>query len=331
MYVARVLVASFLLTFVLGFGYGKVAGVPWQAGEDLASGASGASGANGAGVSNGSTNATTAGTPTITATTEPPTTTTEPPTTTTTEPPLPLGGRRATPADPLRVVMAGDSVMAGLWPPVKAALETGGSAQVRFVLTPSILRDPTIRFTWEQQLADFKPDVILMFVGTWETRQVETATGRQLAIGDPDWRRTYEAEVLDPWISFISSGGAKVVWIGSPAVANEDANLLFYTLNQVFMEMPKRFPQVIYLDSAHELQGPSPGFHEIIPDESGRLVRTRQLDGLHLCPGGAALVARPVLQYFTDTWEVPLAFGWQALGWRDDPRVYPKGSCPPPT
>ena len=230
----------------------------------------------------------------------------------------------------MRVVMAGDSVMAGLWPPVKMALESGGSAQVRFVLTPSILRDPSIRFTWEQQLEEFKPEVIMMFVGTWESRQVETTAGQKLGIGDPGWRASYETEVLDPWIRFISEHGAKVVWIGSPVVANDEANLLFYTLNQVFKDLPTRFPQVTYLDAGSELQGPIPGFHAIIPGESGAPIRTRQLDGLHLCPDGAALVAKPVLQYFTDTWNVPLAYGWQAMNWRDDARVYPKSSCPAP-
>lgn len=325
-YIARILVASFVLTFVLGFGYGKVAGVPWQPGEDLASSPNPTS---------AETTTSSTGAPTTTASTEPPTTTTtEPPTTTTTEPPtttttLPKGGRLPTPADPLRVVMAGDSVMAGLWPPVKMALEDGGAAEVRFVLTPSILRDPTIRFTWEQQLEEFKPEVIMMFVGTWESRQVETTAGQKLSIGDPQWRQSYETEVLDPWIHFISEHGAKVVWIGSPVVANDEANLLFYTLNQVFKDLPSRFPQVTYLDSASELQGPTPGFHAIIPSENGTPIRTRQLDGLHLCPDGAALVAKPVLQYFTDTWAVPLAFGWQNMNWRDDARVYPKASCPP--
>jgi hypothetical protein len=226
--------------------------------------------------------------------------------------------------------MAGDSVMAGLWPPVKAALEQSGAAQVRFVLTPSILRDPSIRFTWEQQLEDFDPEVIVMFVGTWESRQVETQAGQKLKFGDPGWRESYEQEVLDPWIEFISAKGAKVVWIGSPVVQNAEANFLFEVLNNVFRDLPARFSQVTYLDSAASLQGPEPGFHAIIPGDDGRPIRTRQLDGLHLCPDGAARVAKPVLEWFTREWQSPVAFGWQNLDWRGDPRVYPAGSCPTP-
>jgi len=317
-YMARLLIASFVVTFALGFGFGKLSGVPWDPVQDLAS--TSVTGSTALSVP-----------PEGSATTPPPTvapSVTERATTSTT---IPRGGRQPTREDPLRVVMAGDSVMAGLWPPVKFALEAGGSAQVRFVLTPSILRDPSIRFTWEQQLEEFDPEVIMMFVGTWETRQVETSAGQKLGIGDPGWRGSYEAEVVDPWIRFISEHGAKVVWIGSPIVANEEANLIFYALNQVFQGLTERFPQVTYLDSAAALQGPAPGYHAIIPSESGVPIRTRQLDGLHLCPDGAALVARPVLQYFTDTWNVPLAYGWQGMGWRDDSKVYPKASCPAPT
>jgi hypothetical protein len=308
MYIARLLVACFVVTFVLGFGYGKLSGVPWHATPDVAASA-----------------------PTQPTATEPPTSATAAPVTTpaTTLPPPP-GGRVPTPDNPLRVVMAGDSVMAGLSPPVQKALEAGGAAKVRFVLTPSILRDPTIRFTWEQQLAEFDPEVIVMFVGTWESRQVETHTGQTLTLGDPGWRESYESEVLDPWIKFISAKGARVIWIGSPTVGGNEANLLFHTLNEVFQDLPKRFPNVTYLDSGPALAGPDFGFHPIIKDPGGKVVRTRQIDGLHLCPDGAALVAKPLLEQLIADWRVPVAYGWQLLDWRNDPKVYPPASCPAP-
>jgi hypothetical protein len=311
MYVARLLVACFVVTFVLGFGYGKVSGIPWHTADVAAS------------APTQPTAAPLTAAPT-TLSTAPPTTA---PTTTLGPPP---GGRVPTPADPLRVVMAGDSVMAGLNPPVKAALEAGGSAQVHFVLTPSILRDPTIRFTWQQQLDQFDPDVVVMFVGTWESREVETHSGQTLTLGDPGWKESYESEILDPWINFISAKGARVIWIGSPTVGGNEANLLFGTLNQVFRDLPNRFPNVTYLDGGPPLQGPDFGFHPIITDPDGKVVRTRQIDGLHLCPDGAALLAKPLLEQLIADWRVPVAYGWQGLPWSNDPSVYPPASCPAP-
>lgn len=329
---SRVLAAAFVLAFVAGFGYGRVEGVPWRV--PGATPALAASGADAAAPSTAPP-ATSPSTTTEPSTTVPPTTalpTTAPPTTEappTTPPPRPPAGRRPTPEDPLRVVMAGDSVMAGLWPPVKAALETGGAAQVHFVLTPTILRDPSIRFTWEKQLEDFDPEVIVMFVGTWESHEVSVGAGQSVTLGDPAWRQSYEREVLDPWVRFISGRGARVVWIGSPIAAGGEANSFFVGLNEVFRGLPDRFGQVSYIDATRALQADQASFQAVVAGLDGQPRRIRQLDGLHLCPEGGALLAVPLIRTLQQDWEVPVAFNWQNLPWRDDAKIYPSSSCPP--
>ena len=98
------------------------------------------------------------------------------------------------PVEPVRITLAGDSVMAGLAPTVEAALEATGDAEVEFVLTPSILRDATVRFTWSEQLEQFDPDVIVMFVGTWELGEVANAVGTSVGPDDPAWQQAYQRE-----------------------------------------------------------------------------------------------------------------------------------------
>ncbi len=314
---ARLLSAAFVITFVLGFGWGKAAGVPWRVdspvGTERVAGPS----------------TTTSAVPATVAPTTPVSTT--PVSTTAVSTTLPRGGRIPTPADPLRVVMAGDSVMAGLSPAVKAALESGGAAQVRFVLTPSILRDATVRFIWEQQLEQFDPDVIVMFVGTWESRAVEDAAGESLTLGDPRWRSSYENQVVDPWVRLISSKGARVVWIGNAAAVNPEANMVFAGLNTVYASLPERFPQVSYLDSSAALQGESRAFTPVTVDGAGELVRTRQVDGLHLCPDGARLLGAKVVDALVADWAVPVGDGWQdaQASWRSSDTLYPPDHCPP--
>ena len=88
------------------------------------------------------------------------------PTTTTTS--VPPGGRQPTPEDPLRVVLAGDSVMNGLAPAIATALNEGGDSQVQFDLAPSIARDTASRVLWQQQLDATSPDLVVMLIGTWE-------------------------------------------------------------------------------------------------------------------------------------------------------------------
>lgn len=256
------------------------------------------------------------GSPTIRVT---PSTTAVPTTT------VPAGPRRPTRANPLRVVMAGDSVMAGLTPPVKDALEADGTTTVRFILTPSILRDPAVRFTWTTQLEQFNPEVVVMFVGTWESGVVKGATG--LAPTDPRWRAKYESDVLDPWIQLITSRGATVLWIGNPTVRNDDANVLFGALNAAFKDLPARWAQVSYLASDPVLNGAGPGYHDVLVKPDGTSVRTRQTDGLHLCAGGAELLGRLVIKHLTTTRKAVAAPAWETKDWRED-AVYPIDRCP---
>jgi hypothetical protein len=261
-------------------------------------------------------------------TTAPPTSppTTEPPTTVAPATTTIAGPRVPDRAHPLRIALAGDSVMAGLSPPIKAALEANGLATVKFILTPSILRDPAVRFTWNTQLNEFDPEVIVMFVGTWEGGVVAKGANPDLT-ADPNWRASYERDVLDPWIQLITSRGASVVWIGNPIVKNDDANKLFGSLNAAFRDLPNRWESVEYLDSNPALNGSQPGYHDVVTLGDGTLVRTRQVDGLHLCSGGAALLARVLLQDLQDGFHATAADGWERGAWTRE-SVYPPASCP---
>ncbi len=298
--IGSILVVLFVVSLVLGYGSGR-----WVD-------ASGPAGGSAAAIPAGSA------TPSSTVEVPEPTaplgsseesTTTARPSTTTTAPPSVLGR-------PLRVAMAGDSVMAGLDPAVRWALQGSGAAEVRFVLTPSLLRDPTVRFTWTQQLDSFDPDVVVMFVGTWETGQVL----------DPD---SYPEEVLDPWVELLVSRGAEVVWIGNPLVGGDEANERFATLNGLLAELPDRWPQVTYLPAGLALDSPDGTFQPTLELDDGTVVRTRQLDGLHLCPDGAGLLADLVLGELGGRWQVEPVPGWRDGGWRDE-AVYPADQCPVP-
>ncbi len=229
-------------------------------------------------------------------------------------------------AHPLRVALAGDSVMAGLAPPIKAALETDGAAQVRFVLTPSILRDPAVRYTWNTQLTEFDPEVVVMFVGTWESGVIAKGSGPD-ATSDPNWRSTYERDVLDPWVQLITSRGASVVWIANPIVHNDEANAMFGALNAAFRDLPGRWPQVSIVEANPALNGALPGYHDVVSMADGTRIRTRQTDGLHLCSGGAALLGRVLVAHLADAFRVPVHDGWDTGAWRTE-SVYPPATCP---
>jgi hypothetical protein len=216
--------------------------------------------------------------------------------------------------------------MSGLAPAVAGAFGPE-VADVRFVLTPTVGRDATVRYTWQRQIDDFDPDVVVMLVGTWESGVVTAAN--EAAVARDAWRAAYGAETLDPWITLSSSRGARVIWIGNATVGSLGVSQLFGVLNEAFRELPARWPQVTYLDSDQALHGPQDGFSAVIADPTGRLVRTRQTDLLHLCPDGAALLGALVVAEIAREFPVEVLDAWQDGAWRGD-LVYPLDGCPAP-
>ena len=230
---------------------------------------------------------------------------------------------------PRRVLLAGDSVMAGLVPAVEAALEPTGAVEVDFLLTPSILRDPSVRFSWSQEIQERRPDVIVLFVGTWEARELTTAAGSVLTPEAADWATAYRVDVVEPWLDLVTSGGAEVVWIGAPSVGDSSLSDFFSLINQVFSEAAGDREGVKYLDPTPALGPSGSTFAATVDLPTGENVRLRQLDGLHLCPSGAQLLAELLLD------ELPVggavasgALDWQDGTWRGDANVYPSDACP---
>lgn len=235
----------------------------------------------------------------------------------------------AGPTEPLRITLAGDSVMAGLAPALEAAIGHDGQADVEFVLTPSILRDATVRFSWSKQLEEFDPDVVVMFVGTWELGEVTNRIGTAVGPGDPAWQASYESDILDPWVDLITAKGAEVIWLGAPAVESAEVDALFSSLNEAYEALDDRWPDVTYLDSTAALAGAGAGFVPIATTPDGDQVRVRQVDGLHLCPDGAVLLAGAVIEEIQADHPVREAPGWPDGSWRNH-QEYPPASCPPP-
>lgn len=232
---------------------------------------------------------------------------------------------------PLRVILAGDSVMAGLAPAIHSAVGGRGDVEIEFVLTPTILRDDSIRFSWKRRLERSSPDVVVMFVGPWELGEVigdaPGATTSSSAFGAREWRTRYEQDVLDPWIRMVTDQGGEVIWLGAPVVAAPEANRGLVALNEVYRALGERWDEVRYVDTGEALSGDGGGYTELLTASTGRVLRIRQVDGLHLCPDGAVRLAEVVLAQLDALRPVEERPGWREGAWRDGVE-YPAEACP---
>jgi hypothetical protein len=104
----------------------------------------------------------------------------------------------------------------------------------------------------------------------------------------------------------------------------------FAKLNGVFSSVPEAWPEVTYLDPAEALGPSGAGFADVVTLPDGTAIRLRQVDGLHLCPSGAQLLAELVVDDVATPADLPVADGWQEGSWRVNEGLYPGAGCPSP-
>ena len=244
--------------------------------------------------------------------------------TTTTAPPPP-GGRRPTADDPLRVLMAGDSLMADISLAISSTLQDSGHAVARLVAAPSIPREDATRGLWRQQLDQYDPDVVVIMIGVWEGMAEDAL--REHPLGTNAWLRAYRRENLDPYLDLLTSDGAEVVWVGMPPSNQPQRQLEWSSMNRAVRQLAQESEDLTYVPGDTILARPDGSWADILPGPRGTPQRVRRIDATHLCGDGAERLARPVLRYIQDQWDVPLAEDWPNRDWR---WVFPPEECPEP-
>jgi peptidoglycan/LPS O-acetylase OafA/YrhL len=241
-------------------------------------------------------------------------------------------------ADPLRVLVLGDSITWDASAGIKAALEATGAARVReaAVLGFGITRGwYPWRTEWRRLLAQERAELVVVSFGVWDIDGV-------VAHG-PDWFRGY----VEAANRMFLASGADVVWMGSPRTApgwhvwppdpRPDWERGRRMLNGVFRAVAAAEPgRATYVDPDGVLDRPAGRYAEFLPDLAGNLKRARKLDGAHICPTGAELLGDAVLRAVRARIPLPPPRpGWQYGSWRSEGRYEdPPGGCggdPTPT
>jgi hypothetical protein len=185
--------------------------------------------------------------------------------------------RRPTVDDPLRVIVAGDSLAGEVKLPIEYALEGSGRVDLHWELVPALPRRPRAVARWPALLRRQRPDLVVVLVGYWETYA-------------PEHR-------IVPFVDDVADVGAELAWIGSPLPLDASRAPAFAELNDAFATAD---PRINFFDA-----------QAAVGD------RHRWPDGLHLCPEGALQVATPVIHWISRRWNLPLTPDWQQGGWRN--------------
>jgi hypothetical protein len=244
----------------------------------------------------------------------------------------PAVARRAfTPAHPLRLYIAGDSL----------AIEPGYALQRAALATPVItsvgdvdgkigtgLDRPDV-FNWfleiRRELKALKPNVVVLSFGGNDDKSYMTGlpAGTSVdAFDDAAWRREYGRRV-GGLIDLANRAGAYVIWLGLPLTRDPGQTARFDQINSVVEEQVQARPGgAAFVDTYALLAGPSGGYAEYLQSLSGQVQDVRAPDGVHLAPAGAAIVARAVLADMNDAYDL--------TSWRHHPAALTAPGQPRP-
>jgi len=244
--------------------------------------------------------------------------------------------RPVTAAQPLRVWLFGDSVMADSAPGITAALQATGDVHV--VANTAfggwgLNRDRTFAADSAQIIEQSHPEVV---IGTWSWDD-------QWAEADP---AGYLSQLVASLGDVLSPGnGVDAVvllqfpqlgpnpYVIDPAVQAAkwaEQNRSQIAWNDVARQAMQRFPgRALYL-STQQLFASGGRFFTWHRTPAGSWVRARKLDNTHLCPYGAAEFGALLLRELTPALHLaPPAAGWQLGSWVNSPNYNePPGSCP---
>jgi uncharacterized protein len=227
------------------------------------------------------------------------------PTTPTTVPPNP---KEPTAANPLRVLIVGDSIGIDLGDALQPDLAQTGvvSAALDGRVSTGLTRPDY--FNWPAELAaDLKsqnPQVVVIMIG---------ANDAQDFLGPPDvpytspqWNTLYAQRVAQ-FMQIAQSGGATVVWVGMPPMQNPGLNAQMSDVDAVVQQQAaKTHPPVTYLSTTRSLGTAQGGYTAFVTNGAGQVVNVRTPDGTHLTPGGGQLVAQAVIaELQTQGYKIP--------------------------
>jgi peptidoglycan/LPS O-acetylase OafA/YrhL len=253
--------------------------------------------------------------------------------------PAPLqlpAGRVLSPADPLRILTIGDSVMYDAEAGLQAALQSTGVVRLSTHGFPGwgLINDPTFQRDLASAIATYHPEIILA-MWSWDNayararpaeyeRLLTAAVDTMLSPGDGvDGIAIIQFPKAGPGDEFIDPVARQQAQ--TSAEADRQA------FDHIVATLPARYPgRITYLPVAPVLEVHGQ-FSAWLPTVDGGWVRARKLDNVHLCPAGAAVLAAKVTSELRPMFDLPpMRAGWINASWTEDAGRYddPVGGCP---
>jgi hypothetical protein len=215
--------------------------------------------------------------------------------------------RVPTPEQPLRVLLAGDSLIGNVSDQFASLVRNDPRIQITSdVRVSSGLARPDY-FNWPVELTTMlqaqAADVVVLLFGANDDQDMIEANGTRAAIGTDEWRAEYQRRVAQ-MMDVAAAGGRTVVWLAMPAVAPARLNAAKDVMNDLAHLEASVRPTVHVVDTAPLLAPPGGGYADFLTLPDGNVVKVRENDGVHLTHTGCDLVTPSILGAFAVEWHL---------------------------
>lgn len=212
-------------------------------------------------------------------------------TSTTTAPP-----RVPTVADPVRILVAGDSLMGWIGPGINSELDGTAINVIEDWKVGTGLARPDVR-NWpaalEQDMAAYDPEVVVLGFGGNDAQDMITDDGR-VTPGTKAWAEEYQRRVVQV-LDAVEAPGRTVYWIGLPITTKDVIEKAAPSMTAAVKREIAIRPWAHFINS-RKILAPDGTYETYLPDGSGDPVKVREDDGVHPNPAGG----RRIVATFTD-------------------------------
>lgn len=211
--------------------------------------------------------------------------------------------RVPTPRDPLRVWMAGDSLMGEIAQSYEESTSSINDVSVsNSVQIGTGLARPDV-YDWPaavtREVAEANPDVVVLIFGSNDDQDM-MVNGHRVALGTAAWEAEY-AQRVNQVMAAVASPNRTVIWLEAPPTVRPKINRTYAVIDQVLTSAAAAHPGVRLVNLAPPLS-PNGVFDQYLAGRSGQPVEVRDPDGVHLTLAGAALVTPLIAAIVRQQW-----------------------------
>ena len=212
--------------------------------------------------------------------------------------------RTPTAAEPLKLLVAGDSMTEFMGPSLYRAAGTKVTGATETKYGTGLVRPDF--FDWalyaQQLVKGQNPEAVVVMMGGNDGQGITLANGQVLRDGTQEWAKEYRRRIEVVMRIFSNGGKTRVYWVSMPVPRSQQLAVDYQLIDTGIKDAAAAVPGATYIDIAGPLS--NNGQYSDYIQVDGRTILARTRDGIHMSQDGANYAASLILQTLNKDWKL---------------------------